>query len=285
MFCTNCGASLSDEKFCPYCGQQVRSAQATAEVKPEGLNVVMYKNTKKNLYYMYYPNVIETEGFEMIEDCKEQARECLDENIYDYKEYSDDSLLNNKRTQKLIKKGYEVSIELLEANMKSLLAKRERILMEASDDVDEVSYYGSSGNTYTSSSDDFVDSSDSCSHCESRRESRRDRDYTRHSRDIGRGRDMGFDRDMGFGRDRGFDRGYAGRGVYAYIEHSGPFYNGGIPGLDFCEARMCHSYDDCVDELMKKFRDKKRSHFYEPPVQNLNEIKRRHPKAEIIRID
>lgn len=72
--------------------------------------------------------------------------------------------------------------------------------------------------------------------------------------------------------------------VYAYIEKHGMFYSGEIPGLPFSKAGLCESYRECLDKLIASFVEEREKTFYEPPIQNLSEIQRKHPKAKIIKI-
>lgn len=72
--------------------------------------------------------------------------------------------------------------------------------------------------------------------------------------------------------------------VYAYIEKSGLFYNGEIPGISFSKASLCKSYQECLDELIENFRQEKEKAFFKPPKQDINEIRRNHPNAKIIRL-
>lgn len=87
-------------------------------------------------------------------------------------------------------------------------------------------------------------------------------------------------RNRGFGRDRKFDR-----PVYAYIEKSGLFFSGEIPGMNFSKVTLCKSYKECVDKLKEKYYKEKSGAFYKPPVQDIDEIERQHPDAKIISLD
>lgn len=72
--------------------------------------------------------------------------------------------------------------------------------------------------------------------------------------------------------------------VYAYIEKSGLFYSGEIPGITFSNVSLCDSYQECVDKLIEKYRTEKERAFFELPKQDINEIKQSHPNAKIIKI-
>lgn len=72
--------------------------------------------------------------------------------------------------------------------------------------------------------------------------------------------------------------------VYAYIEKSGLFYNGEIPGLAFSRVNLCDSYMECLNQLVENFREEREKTYYEAPRQDLNEIQRKHPKAKIIKL-
>ena len=73
-------------------------------------------------------------------------------------------------------------------------------------------------------------------------------------------------------------------GVFAYIEKSGLFYSGEIPGISFSKVSLCDSYDECLNKLTAILTENKNKAFYKPPVQDLNEIRKNHPKAKIIRL-
>ncbi len=61
--------------------------------------------------------------------------------------------------------------------------------------------------------------------------------------------------------------------------------NGDVPGLNFCKESFCKSYDECVRKLHQNYFKHKNSAFFEFPNQDLNKIKREHPRAKIIRLD
>ena len=243
MKCKSCGANLNDEKFCPYCGLKVE-VQETNKPKTkskQGISVVLYQ--KNNKFAMYYPYCIDTDDFADIERCKKQARMHLEENIGDYEPLSEKELLNNKHTQKLINKGYDVKIGFLEVNIKKLLADFE----DACDDYDD-------DYAVDDDEDDFwIDNSSN-------------------KRIIKNNNLNKIDASFGF------------CGVYAYIEKGGLFYEGDIPGLNFCKANFCHSYEECLNTLREKLQQQSGRAFFEMPKQNLNEIKHNHPNAKIIRL-
>ena len=72
--------------------------------------------------------------------------------------------------------------------------------------------------------------------------------------------------------------------IYAYIEKSGLFYSGEIPGISFSKVSFCNSYQECLDKLVEIFKQEKEKAFFKVPEQDLNEIRRNHPDAKIISI-
>lgn len=234
MKCNSCGAGLTNEKFCPYCGAKVvNETKVEKERNKQGIPVVVFEDDGE--YSMYYPDCIDTESYENINECKEEARMLLDENFGDYSPLTEEELLNDRYTKKLIKKGVNASIGFLDVNLNKLKAEYEDSL---NDD-----YQGD-------------DSDDNSSFFE-----RRSSNYD--------------DVDMNYGSTN----------VYAYIEKVGLFYEGDIPGLNFCKESFCHSYDECLRKLQKNYVENQSRAFFEYPNQNLNKIKKEHPKAKIIRLD
>ncbi len=75
-----------------------------------------------------------------------------------------------------------------------------------------------------------------------------------------------------------------GSGLYAYIEKSALFYNGEIPGITFGKANLCTSYEECVTKLREIANNERSKAFFEAPNQNLEEIRKAHPKAKIIEL-
>lgn len=240
MKCNSCGAGLTNEKYCPYCGAKVVNETVTVEKERnrQGIPVVVFEDDGE--YSMYYPDCIETESYENINECKEEARMLLDENFGDYSPLTEKELLNDRYTKKLIKKGVNASIGFLDVNINKLTAEYE-------DSLNDV-YEG--------------DNSDNCS------------SFFENS-------NFGLNRKR---RNNNYDD-YETTGVYAYIEKGGLFYEGDIPGLSFCKESFCHSYDECLRKLQKNYAENKNRAFFEYPNQNLNKIKREHPKANIIRLD
>lgn len=70
--------------------------------------------------------------------------------------------------------------------------------------------------------------------------------------------------------------------VFAWIEKSSLFFEGEIPGISFSRVSLCNSYKECVTKLKSKYYQEKNRAFYKKPIQNLREIKTKHPKAKII---
>lgn len=244
MRCNSCGASLTNEKFCPYCGVKIvnENVKVEKERKRQGIPIVVIEDDGE--YSMYYPSCIDTESYENINECKEEARMLLDENFGDYSPLTEEKLLNDRYTKKLIKKGINASIGFLEVNIDKLTAEYEDSLNDSYD-----------GENFDNSSSFFENSN------------------------------FGLNRRRGCHDYNDEDVDYGITGVYAYIEKNGLFYEGDIPGLSFCKENFCHSYDECIRKLQKNYAENKNRAFFEYPNQNLNKIKREHPKAKIIRLD
>lgn len=242
MKCINCSAELTNEKFCPYCGTKVVNMNVKEE-KKQGIPVVVFEDDGE--YSIYYPDVIDTDSYEDLEECKDEARTLLDENFGDYTPLTEEELLNDRYTKKLIKKGLNASIDFLDVDIDKLKLEYEDSL-ETSD-------------MYTESEDNASKYFENASF-----HSKRENNNSRFN-----------DRD--FGNET--------NGVYAYIEKDGIFFEGDIPGLDFCKEHMCNSYEECLRKLRKNYEERRSRAFFEYPNQNLNKIKREHPKANIVKID
>lgn len=105
--------------------------------------------------------------------------------------------------------------------------------------------------------------------------------------DMGDAFDFGFDDrvdDRPFNRREGHYHRHGGHGVYAWVRKGGLFFEGGIPGLKFCKVSLCDTFEECVDKLRQKYYEQKRSAFFEPPVQDFEDI-RKNRNTKIIRID
>lgn len=72
--------------------------------------------------------------------------------------------------------------------------------------------------------------------------------------------------------------------VYAWIEKVGMFYSGDIPGLPFAKATLCDSYEQCLETLQANFDEEKEKAFYEKPIQDLEKVRKSHPKAKFIEL-
>ena len=81
-----------------------------------------------------------------------------------------------------------------------------------------------------------------------------------------------------------FNRVLNGRGVYAWIEHRGYFYEGDIPGVGGnMKVRMARNYNDCLKELKENLMNSTNVAFTSfRQKESFNEIQRKHPSAEII---
>ena len=90
-----------------------------------------------------------------------------------------------------------------------------------------------------------------------------------------------FDRHHRMHRGR---HGHSGR-VVAWIEKGGLFYEGEIPGINFSKVSLCDSYEECVRKLREKYYKESSSAFFDVPVQDIEKIRREHPKAHIIDLD
>ena len=75
-----------------------------------------------------------------------------------------------------------------------------------------------------------------------------------------------------------------GRGVYAWIEHSGLFYNGDIPGVGgSMKVFMASSYEQCLNDLKENLKRSTAIAFRGfRQRESLQEILRKHPTAEIV---
>lgn len=75
-----------------------------------------------------------------------------------------------------------------------------------------------------------------------------------------------------------------GRGVYAWIEHSGVFYSGDIPGISgVMKVYMAETFDDCLTQLKDNLKRSTSLAFRNfRQRETLQEIIRKHPNAEII---
>lgn len=75
-----------------------------------------------------------------------------------------------------------------------------------------------------------------------------------------------------------------GRGVYAWIERSGSFYSGDIPGVSgIMSARMEDSFEACLDKLTENINESISASFssFKQEV-SYDEIIAEHPEAEIV---
>lgn len=135
MKCINCSAELTNEKFCPYCGTKVENRNIKQQNR-QGIDVVVFE--KNGEYLMYYPNVIMTEYYGSVAECKDEARMLLDENFGDYSPLSEQKLLNDKYTKKLIKKGFNATIDFLDVNINKLKREYEDSLDSSCDDEDGI---------------------------------------------------------------------------------------------------------------------------------------------------
>lgn len=72
--------------------------------------------------------------------------------------------------------------------------------------------------------------------------------------------------------------------VYAWIEKNGMFYSGDVPGIPFAKATLCDSYEECLESLQASFDEEKEKAFYEKPTQDLEKVRKQHPKAKFIEL-
>lgn len=72
--------------------------------------------------------------------------------------------------------------------------------------------------------------------------------------------------------------------VYAWIEKVGMFYTGDIPGFPFAKATLCDSYEQCLETLQENFDEEKEKPYYEKPIQDLEKVRKNHPKAKFIQL-
>ena len=75
-----------------------------------------------------------------------------------------------------------------------------------------------------------------------------------------------------------------GRGVYAWIEKSGMFYSGDIPGVNgIMSVRMASSFEECLDELTENINDSSSVKFSSfRQNASYEEIQNDHPNARIV---
>ena len=261
MNCKNCGAVLDGGNFCPYCGTRIEQTSQSNNVNQEGISVVLLE--KDNKYSIYYPGCIKTEAYSSLNRCKKQAIFELNELLEEYKEISDDDLINSSYVKKMINKGYKASIDFLEVDIEGLYNG------EYGDQEDSLGGYfsnlsGTTRDNYRRSSFDYDSFSDD--EFEPRRDDR-----------IGR---MNHSGGVNY-REVHLE----GDGVYAYVEKFGFSYEGDIPGLNFCRVTFANSYEDCIRQLQQKLDEsKQRSMFYKPPKQEVEKIRRDHPRAKIIKL-
>ena len=81
-----------------------------------------------------------------------------------------------------------------------------------------------------------------------------------------------------------FNRVQNGRGVYAWIEHRGYFFEGDIPGISgIMKVRMARSYQDCLKELKENLENSTAIEFTSfRQKESFTEIQRKHPSADIV---
>lgn len=72
--------------------------------------------------------------------------------------------------------------------------------------------------------------------------------------------------------------------VYAWIEKIGSTYSGDIPGIPFARVSLCDSYNECLESLQESFDEEKEKPFYEKPIQDLEGVRKQHPKATFIEL-
>lgn len=134
MQCKYCGANIDNVKFCPYCGGMVVSEVKGSENNSNLTKVPVIVLKKYGWVQMYYPDCIYTDEYKSINVCKKYAIQELTENFCDFEEHSEDDLMQDKFTQKRLKKGYEVSIDYLEVDLDKLAEEFDE---ENEDDFDD----------------------------------------------------------------------------------------------------------------------------------------------------
>ena len=75
-----------------------------------------------------------------------------------------------------------------------------------------------------------------------------------------------------------------GRGVFAWIEKSGMFFSGDIPGVSgIMRVNMEHSFEQCLDKLTENINNSVSTSFssFTQDV-TYNQIAEEHPEAEIV---
>lgn len=134
MQCKYCGANIDNVKFCPYCGGMVANEVKGEESNSNLTKVPVVVLKKYGWVQIYYPDCVYTDEYKGINVCKKHAIQELTENFCDFEEHSEDDLMQDKLTQKMLRKGYDVSIDYLEVDLDKL---EEEFHEEDEDDFDD----------------------------------------------------------------------------------------------------------------------------------------------------